>query len=127
VRYGDNEQELFLGHSVTQTRGVSEATAQLIDSEVRRLIEEAETTARTILIDHIDELHRLAQALLEYETLSGDEIRGLLRGEPIVRKDPDDTPVSPAANMPPPRSTSGRRPSVPNAGRPTTLEPEPQA
>jgi cell division protease FtsH len=127
VRYGDNEQELFLGHSVTQTRGVSEATAQLIDSEVRRLIEEAETTARTILIDHIDELHRLAQALLEYETLSGDEIRGLLRGEPIVRKDSDDTPVTPAANVPPPRSTSGRRPSVPNAGRPTTLEPEPQA
>jgi cell division protease FtsH len=126
VRYGDNEQELFLGHSVTQTRGVSEATAQLIDSEVRRLIEEAETSARKILIDHIDELHRLAQALLEYETLSGDEIRGLMRGEPIVRQDPDDTPAVPPAAIPP-RSTSGRRPSVPNAGRPTTLEPEPQA
>ncbi len=126
VRYGENEQELFLGHSVTQTRGVSEATAQLIDSEVRRLIEEAETTARTILVDHIDELHRLAQALLEYETLSGDEIRGLLRGEPIVRQDPDDTPAVPPAAVPP-RSTTGRRPSVPNAGRPTSLEPEPQA
>lgn len=126
VRYGDNEQELFLGHSVTQTRGVSEATAQLIDSEVRRLIEEAETSARTILIDHIDELHRLAQALLEYETLSGDEIRGLLRGEPIVRQDPDDTPATPPAAVPP-RPTAGRRPSVPSAGRPTSLEPEPQA
>jgi cell division protease FtsH len=126
VRYGDNEQELFLGHSVTQTRGVSEATAQLIDSEVRRLIEEAENTARKILVDHIDELHRLAQALLEYETLSGDEIRGLLRGEPIVRKDPDDTPATPPATVPP-RSAAGRRPSVPNAGRPTSLEPEPQA
>ncbi len=127
VRYGDNEQELFLGHSVTQTRGVSEATAQLIDSEVRRLIEEAEASARTILIEHIDELHRLAQALLEYETLSGDEIRGLMRGEPIVRKDPDDTPAAPT--VAPPRSTSGRRPSVPTAGRPgpTSLEPEPQA
>ena len=127
VRYGDNEQELFLGHSVTQTRGVSEATAQLIDSEVRRLIEEAETSARTILIDHIDELHRIAQALLEYETLSGDEIRGLLRGEAIVRVDPDDTPATPPAV--PPRTASGRRSSVPAAGRPgpTSLEPEPQA
>jgi cell division protease FtsH len=127
VRYGDNEQELFLGHSVTQTRGVSEATAQLIDSEVRRLIEEAETTARTILVEHIDELHRLSQALLEYETLSGDEIRGLLRGEPIVRRDPDDTPAAPPAT--PPRAATGRRASVPSAGRPgpASLEPEPQA
>ncbi len=127
VRYGDNEQELFLGHSVTQTRGVSEATAQLIDSEVRRLIEEAETSARTILIDHIDDLHRISQALLEYETLSGDEIRGLLRGEPIVRHDPDDTPATPPAT--PARPAPGRRASVPSAGRPgpAGLEPEPQA
>ncbi len=127
VRYNDNEQELFLGHSVTQTRNVSEATAQLIDSEVRRLIEEAETNARNILIEHIDDLHRVAQALLEYETLSGDEIRGLLRGEPIVRKDPTDTPAAPPAT--PPRAAAGRRPSVPAAGRPgpASLEPEPQA
>ncbi len=127
VRYNDNEQELFLGHSVTQTRGVSEATAQLIDSEVRRLIEEAEIHARGILIDHIDDLHRVAQALLEYETLSGDEVRALLRGETIVRKDPNDTPAAPPAM--PPRTTAGRRTSVPAAGRPgpATLEPEPQA
>jgi len=127
VRYGDNEQELFLGHSVTQTRGVSEATAQLIDSEVRRLIEEAEATARRILVEHIDELHRLSQALLEYETLSGDEIRGLLRGEAIVRQDPDDTPATPPAA--PARPAAGRRASVPSAGRPgpSSLEPEPQA
>ncbi len=125
VRYGDNEQELFLGHSVTQTRGVSEATAQLIDSEVRRLIEEAETKARDILIEHIDDLHRLAQALLEYETLSGDEVRALMRGEAIVRKDPNDTPATPPAA--PARPVATRRPSVPSAGRPASLEPEPQA
>ena len=128
VRYGDNEQELFLGHSVTQTRGVSEATAQLIDSEVRRLIEESETTARTILIERIDELHRLAQALLEYETLSGDEVRALLRGEPIVRTDSSDTPAAPPA-LPSRPAGGGRRASVPTAGRPgpAGLEPEPQA
>jgi cell division protease FtsH len=90
------------------------------------LIEEAETSARGILIEHIDDLHRIAQALLEYETLSGDEIRGLLRGEAIVRRDPDDTPAVPPA-MPTTRPTTGRRPSVPAAGRPTSLEPEPQA
>jgi len=126
VRYNDNEQELFLGHSVTQTRSVSEATAQLIDDEVRRLIEEAETTARNILTEHIDDLHRVAQALLEYETLSGDDVRGLLRGEPIVRKEPTDTTAAPPAM--PSRPAAGRRPSVPTAGRPSAgLEPEPQA
>ena len=126
VRYGDNEQELFLGHSVTQTRGVSEATAQLIDDEVRRLIEEAETTARGILVEHIDDLHRIAKALLEYETLSGDEIRGLLRGEPIVRNEPPDVPAPPPTVSA--RPPTARRPSVPTAGRPSPgLEPEPQA
>ncbi len=126
VRYNDNEQELFLGHSVTQTRGVSEATAQLIDSEVRRLIEEAETKARDILTEHIDDLHRIAQALLEYETLSGEEVHALLRGESIVRKEPPDT--TPAPPPMPSRPAAGRRPSVPVAGRPTPgLEPEPQA
>jgi cell division protease FtsH len=126
VRYGDNEQELFLGHSVTQTRGVSEATARLIDDEVRRLIEEAETSARKILVEQIDDLHRLAQALLEYETLSGDEVRALLRGEEVVRKDSNDTPATPPAT-PPAKPAAGRRPSVPAAGRPASLEPEPQA
>jgi cell division protease FtsH len=87
VRYQANEQEVFLGHAVTQTQNVSEATAQLIDQEVRRLIEEAEGHARKILTDHLDDLHTIAKALLEYETLSNDEIGQILRGEPIVRDD----------------------------------------
>ena len=74
VRYQANEQEVFLGHAVTQTQNVSEATAQLIDQEVRRLIEEAEGKARQILTDHLEDLHLIAKALLEYETLSNDEI-----------------------------------------------------
>jgi cell division protease FtsH len=85
VRYQANEQEVFLGHAVTQTQNVSEATAQLIDQEVRRLIEEAETLARKILTDNLDDLHTIAKALLEYETLSNDEIGQILRGESIVR------------------------------------------
>src|SRR5918994_1933746 len=87
VRYQANEQEVFLGHAVTQTQNVSEATAQIIDQEVRRLIEEAEDKARQILTDHLEDLHLIAKALLEYETLSNDEIGTILRGEKIVRDD----------------------------------------
>jgi cell division protease FtsH len=87
VRYQANEQEVFLGHAVTQTQNVSEATAQLIDQEVRRLIEEAEGRARTILTERLEDLHMIARALLEYETLSNDEIGTILRGEKVVRDD----------------------------------------
>jgi cell division protease FtsH len=87
VRYQANEQEVFLGHAVTQTQNVSEATAQLIDQEVRRLIEEAEGFARKIITERLDDLHTIAKALLEYETLSNDEIGQILRGEPVVRDD----------------------------------------
>ena len=74
VRYQANEQEVFLGHSVAQTQNISEATAQIIDQEVRRLIEEAEGRARVILTERLDELHKIAKALLEYETLGTEEI-----------------------------------------------------
>ena len=87
VRYQANEQEVFLGHAVTQTQNVSEATSQLIDQEVRRLIEEAEGRARSILTERLEELHKIAKALLEYETLGTDEIGQVLRGEKIVRDD----------------------------------------
>jgi len=87
VRYQANEQEVFLGHAVTQTQNVSEATAQIIDQEVRRLIEEAEGKAKKILTDRIDDLHTIAKSLLEYESLSNDEIGQVLRGEKVVRDD----------------------------------------
>ncbi len=87
VRYQANEQEVFLGHAVTQTQNVSEATAQIIDQEVRRLIEEAEGRAKKILTDRIDDLHIIAKSLLEYESLSNDEIGQVLRGEKVVRDD----------------------------------------
>jgi cell division protease FtsH len=87
VRYQANEQEVFLGHAVTQTQNVSEATSQIIDQEVRRLIEEAEGKAKQILTDRIDDLHTIAKSLLEYESLSMDEINQVLRGEKVVRDD----------------------------------------
>src|SRR5205823_7929183 len=86
LRYSENEEEVFLGHSVTQRKNVSEATAKVIDDEIRRVIDEGEETARAILTAHMDELHALAQGLLEYETLSADEIRRIIKGERIVRE-----------------------------------------
>lgn len=81
--YGENEQEVFLGRSITQHQVSSNETAQLIDGEVRRFVEEAYERAKKILTDNIDDLHKLAQAALEYETLSGDEINQILAGKAI--------------------------------------------
>ncbi len=117
LAYGDNEEEVFLGHSVTRTQNMSEETARMVDAEVRKFVEDAYAQARQILTDHNADLHRIAQALLEYETLTGEEIRALLRGEPVDR--PDDTP----APTPPP----GKPRTVPSAGRgPRGASPEPQ-
>ena len=106
IAYGDNSQEVFLGHSVTQTKNISEETARMIDGEIRGIIDGAYARATAILSEHMDQLHLLANGLLEHETLSGDEIRQVINGEPVVRNRPDE-PVN-----------QGRG-SVPTAGRPT--------
>ncbi len=85
LRYASDQEEVFLGHSVTQTKNMSDETAKLVDAEVRLIVDEAYNKAQEILTTYLDQLHALAKALLEYETLTGDEIRGLLRGEPIIR------------------------------------------
>jgi cell division protease FtsH len=121
LRYAENEEEVFLGHSVTQRKNVSDATARVIDEEIRRIVEEGETTARAILTAHLDELHLLAKGLLEYETLSADEIRRVIRGERIVRDTAPSTPPASAEEQRP-----GRRSSVPPSGRPSGIGPEPE-
>ena len=119
--YGDNEEEVFLGHSVAQRKNISEATAQIIDEEVRRFIRVAEERAREVLTEQMDGLHAVAEGLLEYETLSGVEIDAILKGEPIVREDTD------SSSEEPPTTTS-----VPAAGKkaddqdPGGMSPEPQ-
>ena len=108
IAYGDNSQEVFLGHSVTQNKNVSETTAREIEAEVKSMIDAGYTRAKEIIIEHIDELHLLASGLLEYETLSGAEIRQLLRGEKITRAVVDDPmPDNRRASVP---STGGLRP-----------------
>jgi cell division protease FtsH len=113
IAYGDNSQEVFLGHSVTQNKNVSEDTAREIDREIKSIIDTAYARAREILSERIEDLHRIARGLLEYETLSGDEIRQVIRGEPVIRKVVDD---------PAPET---RRASVPSTGngRPAPLPP----
>jgi cell division protease FtsH len=120
VRYQGNEQEVFLGHSVTQTVNLSEETAELIDSEIRSLIEDGETTARRILVEKRENFETLAQALLEFETLTGEEVKDLLAG----RRPRRETIIEPAT----PRGSA-----VPPAGKPRPrpetggMEPQPQA
>jgi len=89
LRFSENEEEVFLGRSVTQSKHISDNTSQLIDEEVRAFVDIAEEKARFILTEHRDELEIVAQALLEYETLSGKEVNALLKGESISRKDPE--------------------------------------
>ena len=83
LRYETNQEEVFLGHSVAQQRNISDDTARLIDEEVRKLVEEGEKTSRKILTKHIEDLHKIAQGLLEYETLSAEDIDNILKGKEL--------------------------------------------
>ena len=106
VSYGDNQEEVFLGHSVARTQNVSEDTARKIDFEVRRLVQTAYDEARRILTERLDDLHTLAKALLEYETMGGDEIIAVLKG------------IKPNRDEPQARAPDRPRVSVPLAPRP---------
>jgi cell division protease FtsH len=120
VGYAENTQEIFLGHSITQSKNVSEATAQKIDQEIRRIVEGGYQTARRMLTERLESLHALARALLEHETLNGEEIGAILRGEPMPLGRKLDEPAMPGA---------GKRSSVPPTARPLDepgIEPSPQ-
>ncbi|MCB2081079.1 MAG: ATP-dependent metallopeptidase FtsH/Yme1/Tma family protein [Hyphomicrobiales bacterium] len=85
--HGSDNQEVFLGQSIVQQREMSESTANLIDAEVKEIVEKGYAAAKDILTKHRKELDMLADGLLEYETLSGDEIKELLKGKPIRAND----------------------------------------
>ncbi|AIL13213.1 cell division protein FtsH [Candidatus Paracaedimonas acanthamoebae] len=114
LSYGEPTQEVFLGHSVTQHKNVSDSTATQIDKEIRKIVENSYDRARQILSNNLHQLHGLAKGLLEYETLSGDEISALLKGEKIEKT----TSTSPDKPKKPRSSTPTRKP---------TLSPEPSA
>ncbi len=91
LRYSENEEDVFLGRSVTQRKSMSDETAKLIDQEIRGFIDEAEKHAKKILKKYIKHLHSLAKALLEFETLSGDEVNELIKKGKIKPTKHDDT------------------------------------
>ena len=122
LRYNDNEEEVFLGHSVAQRKNVSDATAELIDQEVREIVEAGENKAREVLTEHRKSLDLLAKALLEYETLTGDEVDSLLKGKDVVRKK-SDTTDSPSSSIPP---VEAKGTSEKKAGEGKIKSPEPQ-
>ena len=102
VVYGQREEEIFLGREITRRKDYSERTAELIDQEIKALIEEAERTAERLLKENEDKLHAVAQALLEYEVLDGEQIDRILRGEPLHKSKPG-------------RTSSSKEPPVPTA------------
>ena len=95
VSYGENQEEVFLGHSVARTQNVSADTAKKIDSEIKRLVQGGYDEARRILTTRLEDLHALAKALLEFETLSGDEIIKVLQGIPPIREAPEERRLPP--------------------------------
>jgi cell division protease FtsH len=88
VEYAQPEGETYLGYSSSQPVRMSNRMAELIDAEIKAIVEGGLDRARHILTEHVDQLHTVAEALLEYETLSGDEIKRLMAGEGIDRVDP---------------------------------------
>ena len=122
LRYTDNQEEVFLGHSVTQHKSVSDATAQLIDEEIRFTVEEGEAFAREVLSARLDQLEVVTNGLLEYETLSREEILALLRGEAVVRNGSSYEPPKPKE---PPRRSSVPSSETPK-DQPGGFTPEPQ-
>jgi len=78
LSYGENEDEVFLGRSITRQQHMSEETAKKVDMEVKKIVDLGYERAKKILTEKLDDLHKLAKALLVYETLSGEEIRNLI-------------------------------------------------
>lgn len=110
LAYGDNEEEIFLGHAVARTQNMSEETQRIIDSEIHATVDEGYRTAHRLIGDYRDQLEIIAKGLLEYETLTGEEIADLLKGKQPYRDDGDDD-EAPSLTMPSVPRT-GKRPEA---------------
>ncbi len=112
VAVGDREQQIFLGREIAQHREISDSTAEMVDGEVKRILDEAYQRARDILEADMDTLHRMAEALLERETLDRDEVDLLARGESLP------PPAVPAVLPTPEKVGSTERAADSGSGRP---------
>ena len=114
LAYGDNEEEVFLGHSVARSQNMSDDTQRIVDQEIHNFVDEGYDKAREILEKHLDQLHIIGKGLLEYETLSGKEINDLLKGKPPIRDYDDEG-----------RNNESAVPSAGEPGKKDGDEPEP--
>jgi cell division protease FtsH len=104
--YAENEGEVFLGRSVTKTTNISEETMRRVDSEVRRIIDQQYGIARKLIEDNADKMHAMAKALLEWETIDGDQIDDIMAGRP-PRAPKDWTSPAPPPTQTPPSAPAG--------------------
>ncbi len=111
--YNENQQEVFLGHSIAQHQNMSEETARMIDEEIRRIVNAGYEKAWEVLSNDREELEAITQALMEFETITGEEVKAILRGEKIDRPTDDDSSRGPIES------------AVPVAGRQTKPRDEP--
>ncbi|MCZ2203674.1 ATP-dependent zinc metalloprotease FtsH [Bartonella sp. A05] len=118
VAYGDNQDEVFLGHSVARTQNISEETARMIDAEVRKLIDDAYKSATKILKTKEKQWLALAQGLLEYETLTGAEINEIIAGKPPSRTQGNESILSRTSSVPKTGGKVGKRTTTPNGVEP---------
>ena len=95
LSYSEDNGEVFLGKSVTQTKSVSDDTAHAIDLEVRGVIESNYGRAKQILVDNMEKLHVMAEALLKYETIDSDQIRDIMEGRQPGPPSPGTTAIAP--------------------------------
>ncbi|SFZ83576.1 membrane protease FtsH catalytic subunit [Devosia enhydra] len=119
--YGDNQDEVFLGRSMMQrSTHMSDETQKIVDEEIKRFVDDGYKTAQTVIRENIDDLHGIAKALLEFETLSGDEIRGIINGQ-MPHRDADAEPAPKVSGVPSAGKVGKKRPDA-DPG----LEPQPE-
>jgi len=111
VAYGENQEEVFLGYSVSRQQTISEDTVKKIDAEIKRFVEEGYQLAKKIITENLAGLELLAKGLIEYETLTGDEIKDLLEGKPPSR-DGASEPAAPRTSAVPPAGKPRPRPET---------------
>jgi cell division protease FtsH len=118
LAYAEDEEEVFLGRSITQHKNVSDDTAKIIDEEIKVIIERCYAVAKTVLVDNLDKLHKMAAALVKYETLDSEQISRIMNG-----REPGEPSSWSDSGKPPPSSV---RPATGGSGgilQPVTPKP----
>jgi cell division protease FtsH len=117
--YSEDQGEVFLGRSVTQHKQVSDVTAHVIDEEVRQVIDSNYSRAKAILETDLEKLHKMAEALMRYETIDEAQIKDIMAGnEPRPPQGWDDATVTPPGAPPPPSAEADKKPGLGGVGTP---------